>query len=497
MLTTMERSTIKRLKKRGITNRAIAELVGHDRDTVARVLGKETDCVASGRTRRSRVDALSQDIGRWLDAGLPVQRMLELSRTHAEHTYAGGKSAFYDRVRKIRADWQKQQEDVPIRFEGLPGEYLQVDWGEVRSLPFDNQPPATRYFYAARLKYSRFMHVLWQEDMNQETLLRCLCATFALLGGVPWVCVFDNPRTVTTGRDSDHQPIFHPGFFQFATEFGFTPQACSVGAANQKGAVENLVKFVKSNFLPARSFFDDADLKDQSELWLEQVNTRVCQATGRRPFDLFSVEQAALSSLPEQAEDYGLPLLLRADRESLVPLEGSRYSVPVACAGSPVTVRLHTTRVRIYKDNTLLADHPRRMGAPGRVIDPSHFEPVLEKKPRARVFLYRDALLSLGEPASSYIRELVRRRYARQSSEILTLYGLSQRYPASELTAAIFQAASQGAYGAEYLQALLEKPRQARASWTPLVVEDTPGQGEVDRPLWAYEAHVICVPGGL
>jgi hypothetical protein len=28
--------------------------------------------------------------------------------------------------------------DVPIRFEGLPGEYLQGDWGEIRHFKFSH-----------------------------------------------------------------------------------------------------------------------------------------------------------------------------------------------------------------------------------------------------------------------------------------------------------------------------------------------------------------------
>lgn len=320
MLTPLERSPSKRLNKRGITNRALADLVGHDRDTGARVLGTPTDGVASSRTRRSRVDALSEDSERWFCAGLPVQRML---------------------------DWHTQQADVPIRCEGLPGDYLPVAWGAGRSLPFDTQPPATRCFYAARLKYRRFLPVLWQDNMTPATLLRWLCATCTLLGGVPWVCVFDNPKTVTPGRESAHQPIWHPRFFQLAPEFGLTPHACEVGAANQTGSVENLVKCVKSNFRPARSFFDDADLKDQAERWLGQVKTTVGQATAQRPRDLLVLEQAALSGLPEPAADDGLALRVRADRESRVPVEGARYSVPVGYASRPVPVRLHATRVRI------------------------------------------------------------------------------------------------------------------------------------------------------
>ena len=166
---------------------------------------------------------------------------------------------------------------------GLPGEYLQVDWGEVRHFPFTQQRPATRYFLACRLKYSRWSWSRWTTRMDQETLLRGLVDCFCALGWVPWVLVFDNMKTVTLGRDAQDQPIWNPVFLQFAREFDFHPEACAVGAANQKGSVESLVKWVKGNFLAGRSFADDADLAGQNHEWLEMANNRPNAATGERP----------------------------------------------------------------------------------------------------------------------------------------------------------------------------------------------------------------------
>ena len=127
--------------------------------------------------------------------------------------------------------------DVPIRFEGLPAEYLQVDWGEVRRFPFTQQAPGTRYFLACRLKYSRWSWVRFTSDMRQETLFRGLVDCFVALGWVPWVLVFDNMKTVTSGRDVANQPIWTPALLQLAAEFGFHPQACDVGAGNQNTLV--------------------------------------------------------------------------------------------------------------------------------------------------------------------------------------------------------------------------------------------------------------------
>ena len=99
---------------------------------------------------------------------------------------------------------------MPVRFEGLPGEYLQVDWGEIRRFPFTQQASATRYFLACRLKYSRWTWVRFTSEMRQETLFRGLVDCTLALGWVPWVLVFDNMKTVTIGRDAQQQPIWHP-----------------------------------------------------------------------------------------------------------------------------------------------------------------------------------------------------------------------------------------------------------------------------------------------
>ena len=96
-------------------------------------------------------------------------------------------------------------------------------------------------------------------DMTSETLLRCLLACFVAVGGVPWVVTTDNMKTITLGRDATNQPIWHPAFQKCAAEFGFHPAVCTTTAANQKGAVESLVKFVKGNFLIGRTFYDAAN----------------------------------------------------------------------------------------------------------------------------------------------------------------------------------------------------------------------------------------------
>jgi transposase len=186
MLRYMERSTIYYLKQKGWTNVQIAEFTGHHRDTIARVLREEVDKKPKTRQRESRVAVFDAQIVSWLDQNVPVSRMLEMARAETEHPYTGGETAFYDYVRKMRRARKQTPRNLALRFEGVPGEYLQIDWGEVRDMPFTKagMEHQTRYFFAARLKYSRYMYVRFHSDMREETLLRCLIACFAEIGGV-------------------------------------------------------------------------------------------------------------------------------------------------------------------------------------------------------------------------------------------------------------------------------------------------------------------------
>ena len=490
MLRQLERSAVHLLAKRGKSQREIARELGLCRMTVTRALREPVGKQPARRNRSSGVDPFVDQIKRWLGEKLTIVRMLELARADSDHPYVGGRSVFSDYVRKVRLERERVLADVPVRFEGLPGEYLQVDWGEVRHFPFTQQKPATRYFLACRLKYSRWTFVRWTTRMDQETLIRLLVDCFLVLGFVPWVLVFDNMKTVTTGRDADDKPIWHPILLQFAREFDFHPEACAVGAANQKGTVESLVKWLKGSFLVGRSFLDDADLERQNLEWLEAANSRPSSATGEPPTLRLKAEVAKGGGLPASAADYGFAESARVNSESLVHVRGNVYSVPVAHVGTPVTVRVHLERIVLWRDTVCLAEHKRaRDGAHQRVVVPEHFAPLYAKKPRARVMLQRQGLLELGGSAASFVAELSRRQRDRLGAEITALYGLYERYGQGALVAAMAEASRLGIYRADYVALLLEAPRPNEAG--ELALPDVPPQSEVDRLLSSYEEWVV------
>src|SRR5438128_319106 len=452
MLRAMARSAVQYLKKRGLTDVAIAAQVGCERRTVARVVRQPIDHPYQRRSRPSRLAAWDASVTAWLDAGLPIKRMLELVRADATTPYTGSPATWYRYVHRHQEARAAAAAPV-IRFEGLPGEFLQVDWGEAH-VPLGSTV-VRRVFLAARLKYSRTVAVRWGTTMVLERLLRGQLAIFEELGGVPWACVYDNMKTVTLGRTVDGQPRWNPTFARFATELGFHPELCDPHAPQQKGSVENLVKFVKTNFLPGRRFADDADLAEQGAAWCAEKNGAVSQAHGERPRDGLPAEQAAFGALRTTAATYGLYRVAGVNRESLVRVDGNQYSVPAGHLGQAVDVRVLADTVVLSRDGVELARH---------------------------------ALCTLGPEVTAYVAAVCQRRRERMAEEIAALAALRDQAGPAVVRQAVTRALARDAIGAEYLPVLA-------AQHAELVLPAVPGQRLVDRDLASYEAFVLQVGG--
>src|SRR5207244_913401 len=99
----------------------------------------------------------------------PDVMALELLRRARLQGYAGGKSALYALVKELRPKRSRPM----VRFEGLPGEFSQHDFGEVEVRYLDGRKQRI-HFFASRLKYSRWVEVSLVPDEQVETLVRAL-----------------------------------------------------------------------------------------------------------------------------------------------------------------------------------------------------------------------------------------------------------------------------------------------------------------------------------
>jgi transposase len=263
-------------------------------------------------------------------ASEPQLMSLEILRRVRECGYEGGKSAMY----RLIAELRPRDTDVQMRFEGLPGEFSQHDFGEVNVRFVDGTTRKIRFF-ASRLKWSRWVEVDVVPDQRVETLVRTVADHFEAFGGVPLCAVFDRPKTVALEWRKDGVITkWNPVFAQAAFEIGFAAEVCWPYQARQKGSVENLVKWVKGSFFKQRRFRDMDDLLSQLEEWKEEVNLRIpSRATGEIPAERRQQELARLRPSRVAPDDLALRFPVFVGPTAEVVHETHSYSMPPEAAG--------------------------------------------------------------------------------------------------------------------------------------------------------------------
>jgi len=296
----MKRHEIQVLRRAGVTIRQIAEQAGVSPSTIKRIVRESAVEAVDDRQLTSKHGvgrpSKTEEFRNFADDLLerePKLPTIELLHRARLAGYEGGKSAFYELVSELRANTVSPL----VRFEGLPGEFSQHDFGEVDVRYLDGSQERIRFF-ASRLKYSRWSEIRLVPDERVESLVRSLLSSFEAWGGIPLVAVFDNPKTVVIGR-KQKKIEWNRTFGQVALDYRFAPELCTPRRAQEKGSVENLVGWVKGSFFKVRRFHDREDLEHQLEGWHREVNhERPSRATGVIPAERMQTERERLRPWP-------------------------------------------------------------------------------------------------------------------------------------------------------------------------------------------------------
>ena len=431
MLNALKRYEIQLLLSVGHTQAEVAKFAGVGERSVRRVareapvmpLAAMVEEVSRSVGRPSLVEpyrALIEQIMR----GEPELLSVEILRRAKLAGYRGGKSALYELVAALRPP----QTAVEMRFEGLPGEFSQHDFGQIEVRYIDGRIERV-HFFASRLKWSRWVEVTLVPNEGAETLIRTLADHFVAFGGVPLCAVFDRPKTVALKwKRNGEVTEWNPVFAYAALEIGFTAEVCWPHAPRQKGSVENLVGWVKGSFFKQRRFRERQDLVDQLLQWLHEVNTeRPSRATNVIPALRREQEQPRLRPLRVMPEELALRIPISVGPTAEVLHDGHPYSMPPQAAGLPGTLYLYRDRVGIVAGR-FSATHPRQSepGAVSRLPEhrAAHLAAISGK--RGKRYLKRQHLFETGEAAVPFITELVHRSPRLWSREVDQLHELLQ-----------------------------------------------------------------------
>jgi transposase len=448
------------------SQRRIAKTLGISRTSVQRILSEapitSNDVLHERDARKARgvgrpclADQLAPSLAQWIEAE-PKLSGREALRRLREQGRKLGDSTFYRAWQQARGT-ADIPEPVMVRFEGVPGEFAQFDFGEC-DIRLGNGSTRRVHFACYRLKYSRWMYVQVVPDQKVESLIRALLNGFASAGGVPLSVVFDRPKTVVIGKNSEGLPKWNTTLARAAIDYGFVIELCMPRAGWQKGSVEALVKFVKGDFFTQRIFADvEQDLPSQLLGWLTQVNMqRKCRATNVVPADLLPEEQTRLRKLAIEPDRYGLVFPVFIGPTSVVEFRGQRYAMPPQAASRPATLSLLPDRVHIITQNGKHeVTHPR-YPINGISYLPGQRAAILAKVAgdRGRTYFMRECLLQLGPVAEVYITELVHARPYVWAGDIETLFHLLEKVGEVRFRSLLERAHAKRLFGAEYVQQL-------------------------------------------
>lgn len=428
-----------------VSVRSVRRILSEAKPDLAALAG---EAVGPGPGRPSCAEPFRHQVASLLESESQLSTV-ELLRRCREGGYRGGKSAFYDLVKSLRKP--AVGAEPIVRFEGVPGEYAQFDFGE-RWIEYAGGARRKVIAFVGRLKYSRHVHVEIVPDQKAETLVRAVVACLEAWRCVPLIWVFDNPKTVRTSAIG--QPIvIHSYLAGLAAELNAAVLLCTPHQPQQKGAVERGVGWFKNGFLAQRRFVDAADVQSQLTTWLAEANgSRPSDATGEIPATRLVREQAALCDRPLRITSAQFALRLPATvlPTGTVHVLGTTYSVDPKRVGAPAMVHLRATEVEIVIGGTRCVhrrvDHcdlPQRLSEHRREMLGAVYGE------RKRNSFQRQCLWELGREAQEFLEGLVHRCGANATGwyrPVAQLYALLEEHGDSALREAMASAHGAGGH---------------------------------------------------
>ena len=446
---TIERLKVQTLLKAGVSQERIRELTGLKLRTIQRIaaepLVEAIDDGAERQRRRVGRPSLSEPFRSFVAQLIETEPKLlsvEILRRAKLQGYTGSKSALYELIRELRP----REVRIGMRFEGLPGEFSQHDFGEIK-LSFDKGETRPIRFFASRLKWSRWAIVTLVSDECAETLVRTLLDHFIAFGGVPLCAVFDRPKTVALAWRKDGTITeWNPIFAHAAMEIGFTAEVCWPYSGNQKGSVENIVGWVKGSFFKQRRFHDRQDLELQLGQWLQEINElRPSRATGEIPAQRLDADRARLRPPRCLPQNLALRVPVQVGPTAEICHDGHSYSMPPEAAGLPATLYLYRDTVRIVAGRfEAIHQRSRTPGSISRLPEhrAAHLAAVAGK--RGKRYLKRQQILEIGESAVSFLTAVVHRNPLGWIAEVEELHRMLQALGPGPLDRALRAALESG-----------------------------------------------------
>lgn len=345
--------------------REISRRTGMHRRTIRRALVGDEPPRYRRPSTPSKLDSFKLWIEEQLrdDPRIPAQRLREMA---IELGYRGGKTIFDDWVREVRPRYLPRRTFQRTIYR--PGELVQCDLWEPREpIPVGHGQLRRGWVVTCELCWSRVIAGSLIFSKEAPDILWGLGRGLSRIGALPEKLVWDREAAIAPGGRPSEE------FAAFCGRLGVGWVILERGDAQAKGVLERSHRFLRTNFLPGRSFANELDFQAQFDGWCEKVNRRVHRTTRAVPVERLLSERDRMRPLPP-VPDVERRFVIRVPQQPYVRFDRNDYSIDPRFAGRRVEVRVCQREITaVVLDTGELACRHRRSFAGGLTLtDPAH-----------------------------------------------------------------------------------------------------------------------------
>lgn len=341
---------IKKLSSEKLNDSQIHDILGIHRQTVAKYRNMTEDEFLSSqsycRTYHHKLDRYEQfivnELRRWPFLSAP-QIHDRLKENFPDLPTITEKTVFnFVCCVRQRHDIPKKSEKSFRPYECQPpspyGRDAQVDFGERFMTTVDGKSVKV-YFFAMSLSRSRYKYIYFSKTPFTTALaVYAHELAFEFFGGVPQKITYDQDK-VFLNDENMGDLLLTKKFKAFVQECGFETHFCRKSDPESKGKIENVVKYVKYNFLRGREFSDIERLNKDALSWLDRTgNGTIHHGIHKIPSEEFAIEKSHLMEyhgVPTPPMETLAPHHVRKD--NVINFRGNFYAVPTGTYKGPGT----------------------------------------------------------------------------------------------------------------------------------------------------------------
>jgi hypothetical protein len=375
-----------KMDREGYSVSKISELLGINRRTVSKYLAMSEqeyeDFLIKQSERKKQLlpyETFVKDRLQSYSDTSTAQMHDWLKEHHADFPKVDPKTV-YNFVHWVRDKYNIPIVSVPRQYqmvEELPyGQQAQVDFGTT-NMRTSSHSRVKVYFFVMTLSRSRYKFIWFiNRPFTDELAVIAHELAFQYFGGIPYTIVYDQDRVFLVSENGGDL-ILTAAFRAYVREQTFELHFCRKADPESKGKVENVVKYVKQNFLYNRTYYNDETLNEEAMGWLGRTANVLPHGTTKKdPFSEMTIERAHLKAYVPYAIKLP-PVTYTVRKDNTISWKSNLYSLPLGTytgRGCQVAVRkeLNTLVISDEQGKLELCRHQIATGKGGKVTNTDH-----------------------------------------------------------------------------------------------------------------------------